>query len=176
MAGVRPGGSSSPVLSNLGERDAKRRSRAGPGAAASPPATTGEGRRTSSSPPLRGRGEQRAYCHGSTPFEPNAACGSRRSRRFALPFWPGFDCFGQTVCKPKRPNGRPAKLQSTPSKASGPALRAKRRTLGKQAKRTAPAQLLAILNPILRGWANSHRHVLWGAIFPKLDTCLWQRG
>jgi RNA-directed DNA polymerase len=80
------------------------------------------------------------------------------------------------VRKPERPNGKPAKLQLTPSPASFQALTAKVRTLCKQAKGTTPEQLIETLTPVLRGWANSPRHVIGGETFTKLDTCVWQRG
>jgi hypothetical protein len=91
------------------------------------------------------------------------------------PLAQGFDCLGQTVRKPERPNGTPAKLQVSPSKASFQALRDKVRTLCKQARGTTPARLIETLNPVLRGWANYHRYVICGETFAKLDTFVWQR-
>ena len=49
------------------------------------------------------------------------------------------------------------------------------RTLCKQAKGASPAYLIDTLNPILRGWANYHRHVICGAIFAKLNSFVWRR-
>ncbi|HEV8718323.1 MAG TPA: group II intron reverse transcriptase/maturase [Candidatus Binatia bacterium] len=91
------------------------------------------------------------------------------------PLAQGFDFLGQTVRKPERPNGTPAKLQISPSKASFQALRDKVRTLCKQARGTTPARLIETLNPVLRGWANYHRYVICGETFAKLDTFVWQR-
>jgi RNA-directed DNA polymerase len=91
------------------------------------------------------------------------------------PLTQGFDFLGQTVRKPERPNGQPAKLQITPSKASFQALKGKVRTFCKQAKGATPAQLIETLTPVLRGWANYHRHVICGKTFAKLDNFVWQR-
>jgi RNA-directed DNA polymerase len=79
------------------------------------------------------------------------------------------------VRKPERPKGKPAKLQSTPSRASFQALNSKVRTLCKQAKGATPEQLIDPLTPVLRGWANYPRHRTCGATFTKLDNFVWQR-
>jgi RNA-directed DNA polymerase len=91
------------------------------------------------------------------------------------PLSQGFDFLGQTVRKPERPNGKPAKLQITPSRASFQVLKGKVRTLCKQARGATPAQLIDTLTPVLRGWANYHRHIICGETFTKLDTFVWQR-
>ena len=77
--------------------------------------------------------------------------------------------------KPERPKGKPAKLQSTPSKASLQALKDKVRTLCKQAAGATPEKLIATLTPVLRGWANYPRHVICGETFTKLDNFVWRR-
>jgi RNA-directed DNA polymerase len=91
------------------------------------------------------------------------------------PLAQGFDFLGQTVRKHERPNRQAAKLRITPSRASLQALTAKVRTLCKQARGATPAQLIDTLTPVLRGWANYHRHTLCGQTFAKLDTFVWQR-
>jgi len=91
------------------------------------------------------------------------------------PLAQGFDFLGQTLRKHERPNGKSAKLRITPSKASLQALMAKVRTLCKQARGATPAQLIDTLTPVLRGWANYHRHTICGQTFAKLDTFVWQR-
>jgi RNA-directed DNA polymerase len=91
------------------------------------------------------------------------------------PITQGFDFLGQTVRKPQRPNGKPAKLQITPSKVSFQALKDKVRTLCQQARGTTPARLIETLNPVLRGWANYHRYVICGETFAKVDNFVWQR-
>jgi RNA-directed DNA polymerase len=106
-----------------------------------------------------------------------AARGVRLSteKTVITPISQGFDFLGQTVRKPERPKGKLAKLQITPSMASCQALTAKVRTLCKQAKGTTPEKLIDTLNPVLRGWANYHRHVICGETFAKLDNFVWQR-
>ncbi|HEV8718965.1 MAG TPA: group II intron reverse transcriptase/maturase [Candidatus Binatia bacterium] len=91
------------------------------------------------------------------------------------PLAQGFDFLGQTVRKPARPNGKPAKLQITPSKASFQALRDKVKALCKQARGHTPEQLIDTFTPVLRGWANYHRHSICGETFAKLDSFVWQR-
>ena len=77
--------------------------------------------------------------------------------------------------KHERPNRQAAKLRITPSQASLQALMDKVRTLCKQARGATPAQLIDTLTPVLRGWANYHRHSICGQTFAKLDTFVWQR-
>jgi RNA-directed DNA polymerase len=91
------------------------------------------------------------------------------------PLAQGFDFLGQTVRKHERPNRKAAKLRITPSKASLQALMDKVRTLCKQARGAMPEQLIDTLTPVLRGWANYHRHSICGQTFAKLDTFVWQR-
>jgi RNA-directed DNA polymerase len=91
------------------------------------------------------------------------------------PISQGFDFLGQTLRKHERPNEKPAKLQITPSRASLQALTAKVKALCKRTAGRTPAQLIDILNPILRGWANYHRHVICGETFATLDNFVWRR-
>jgi len=91
------------------------------------------------------------------------------------PISQGFDFLGQTVRKHERPNGKPAKLQITPSTASFQALKDKVRTLCKQAAGATSEKLIETLNPVLRGWANYHRHVICGQSFAQLDSFVWRR-
>lgn len=87
----------------------------------------------------------------------------------------GVDFLGQTIRKHPRANGLPAKLHITPSKASYQAIKAKTRTLCKRTVGQTPAQLIDQLNPVLRGWANYHRHVICQATFKRLDSFIWRR-
>ena len=87
----------------------------------------------------------------------------------------GFDFLGQTLRKHERPSNKAPKLRITPSRASFQALKNKVRTLCKQARGTTPAKLIDALNPVLRGWANYHRHSICGETFAKLDNFVWQR-
>src|SRR5262245_6044671 len=87
----------------------------------------------------------------------------------------GYDFLWQTVRKRERPDGKRARLQITPSTASFQALKAKVRTLCRQARGATPEQLIDTLSPVLRGWANYHRYVLCGETFAKLDNFVWRR-
>ncbi len=91
------------------------------------------------------------------------------------PLSKGFDFLGQTVRKHKRRNGKTSKLQITPSRASFQAIKEKVRTLCKRHKGATPAELINKLNPVLRGWANYHRHVICGETFSKVDSFVWGR-
>jgi RNA-directed DNA polymerase len=106
-----------------------------------------------------------------------AARGVRRSptKTVITPSVPGFDFLGQTLRKPERPHGQPGPLQITPSQASFQALKARVKALCQQAAGHTPAQLIATLNPVLRGWANEHRPVIGGETFAKLDDFVWRR-
>jgi RNA-directed DNA polymerase len=97
------------------------------------------------------------------------------TKTIITPISQGFDFLGQTLRKYERPNDKPAKLQITPSRASLQALRARGKALCRQAAGRTPAQLIDTLNPILRGWANYHRHVLCGETFATLDNFVWRR-
>jgi RNA-directed DNA polymerase len=87
----------------------------------------------------------------------------------------GFDFLGQTIRKYARPNGKPAKLQITPSKASVQTITAKVKTRCHQAAGTTPTPLIATLNPVRRGWANDHRYIICSETFAQLDSFVWRR-
>ena len=89
------------------------------------------------------------------------------------PLSEGFNFLGQTVRKHKRRNGKVGKLQITPSKASFQAIKSKIRTLCKSHKGVTPKELINKLNPVLRGWANYHRHVICGETFNQVDNFVW---
>ena len=106
-----------------------------------------------------------------------AARGVRLSphKTIITPLAQGFDFLGQTVRQHVRPNGTSAKLQMTPSKASVQAITAKVKTLCRHAAGATPAQRIDTLHPLLRGWANSHRHSIWSETFAPLDSFVWRR-
>ena len=106
-----------------------------------------------------------------------AARGMRLSphKTIITPLAQGFDFLGQTVRKHVRPNGKSAKLQLTPSQASVQAIPAKVNTLCRHAAGATPAQLIDTLNPLLRGWANYHRHSICSETFAQLDSFVWRR-
>jgi RNA-directed DNA polymerase len=87
----------------------------------------------------------------------------------------GVDCFGQTLRKLARLNGKPATLQRTPSTVSVQGITTKGKALCKQAVGATPARLIDRLNPVLRGWANYPRHVICAETFAKLDSVVWRR-
>lgn len=85
----------------------------------------------------------------------------------------GFDFLGQTV---RKYNG---KFLTTPAKKKQKALLEKVRTIIKTEGRSLSAVgLIHRLNPIIRGWANYHRHVVSKRIFQRIDhrihQSLWQ--
>jgi RNA-directed DNA polymerase len=91
------------------------------------------------------------------------------------PLTDGFDFFGQTRRKPARRNGTPAQLQRTPSKGSFQGIKTKVQALCKPAVGATPARRIESLNPVLRGWANDHRHVICTETCAKLDSVVWRR-
>lgn len=91
------------------------------------------------------------------------------------PISQGFDFLGPTLRNDERPNDTPATLQITPSRASLQALIATVNALCKRAAGRTPAQRIATLHPLLRGWATSHRHVSCGETFAKRDNVVWRR-
>ena len=80
----------------------------------------------------------------------------------------GFDFLGQNV---RMYNG---KLLIKPSRKSVKSLVGKVREVIKINKPTPAGQLIGQLNPLLRGWANYHRHVVSKVIFAKIDHAIFQ--
>lgn len=84
----------------------------------------------------------------------------------------GFDFLGQEV---RKYNG---KLLIKPSKKSIRTLLLKVRILIKTHRHLSAGQLIAKLNPIIRGWANFHRHVVSKKVFGYIDyqvhQALWR--
>ena len=70
----------------------------------------------------------------------------------------GFDFLGQTVCKYRR--GKRTKFFITPSKKNVKAFLRKIRKRMKESRDLTAGELMAELNPQLRGWALYHRHVV----------------
>lgn len=79
----------------------------------------------------------------------------------------GFDFLGWNI---RKYNG---KLLIKPSKANVKALLDKIREIIKSNKTTSQALLIYQLNPILRGWANYHCHVVAQQTFDKVDHLIW---
>jgi RNA-directed DNA polymerase len=84
----------------------------------------------------------------------------------------GFDFLGQNVRKYH------GKLLIKPSKQSQQTFLTRIRTAIKANKTLDAGELIHLLNPIIRGWANYHRHVVSKAVFQStghaIHQCLWQ--
>jgi RNA-directed DNA polymerase len=79
----------------------------------------------------------------------------------------GFDFLGYNFRKYK------GKLLIKPSKKSIQSITDKIRTVTKKAQTWSQDALIKTLNPIIRGWANYHRHNVAKETFKKLDHYLW---
>ena len=84
----------------------------------------------------------------------------------------GFDFLGQHLRKYR------GQLFIKPSRNSVHARLANGRRIIKEHKQLPAGKLIAQLNPILRGWAHYHRHVVSKATFQRRDSaifdCLWR--
>ena len=80
----------------------------------------------------------------------------------------GFDFLGQNVRKYK------GKLMTKPSKKSIKAFRHKVLNIIKQSNGMSAELLIFQLNPVLRGWANYHRHIVSKKVFSKLDCDIYK--
>lgn len=79
----------------------------------------------------------------------------------------GFDFLGWNI---RKYNG---KLLMKPSKANVKAHLGKIREIIKANKTAKQASLIRLLNPVLRGWANYHSHVVAKETFGRVDTNVW---
>jgi RNA-directed DNA polymerase len=79
----------------------------------------------------------------------------------------GFDFLGQNVRKYR------GKLLIKPAKNNVHAFLEKVRGVIKAHRQAPAAQLIALLNPLLRGWANYHRHVVSKATFQACDHAIF---
>ena len=79
----------------------------------------------------------------------------------------GFDFPGWNF---RKYNG---KLLIKPSKANVEAHLDKIREVIKTNKTAEQASLIKMLNPVLRGWANYHRHSVAKRTFGRVDHCVW---
>ena len=84
----------------------------------------------------------------------------------------GFDFLGQNTRK------YGGKLLTTPSKKNLHAFLEKVRTVIRQNSTAKQENLIWLLNPIIRGWANYHRHIVATRTFRKVEMvlfhCLWR--
>jgi RNA-directed DNA polymerase len=84
----------------------------------------------------------------------------------------GFDFLGQTIRKYQ--NGKRAKFFITPSKKNVKAFLLKVRTRIKQSRDESAGELIVALNPLIRGWALYHHHVVSKAVFHAVDHAIFQ--
>ena len=75
----------------------------------------------------------------------------------------GFDFLGQNL---RRYNG---KLVIQPAKKNIKAFMAKVRRIIKSHKSVKPGYLIQLLNPLIRGWCNYHRHICASNAYHKID-------
>ncbi|MEJ2169216.1 MAG: group II intron reverse transcriptase/maturase [Desulfobacterales bacterium] len=87
----------------------------------------------------------------------------------------GFDFLGQTIRKFPRKHQQLGKIQIEPSKKSIQSIKDKIKTICRSSGQLTQAQLIDRLNPVLRGWANYHRHVICGKRFHQIDSFVWFR-
>jgi len=80
----------------------------------------------------------------------------------------GLDFLGQNV----RNYG--GKLLIKPSKKNVKAFLAKVRETIKRNRATEQRRLIGMLNPVIRGWANYHRHIVASKTFQKADFEIWR--
>ena len=85
----------------------------------------------------------------------------------------GFDFLGQHIRK--YPTTHKNKLRITPSKPSIERIQAKIKDICKSSLHLQPAQLIKRLNPVLRGWANYHRHAICNVAFKQVDSYVYCR-
>ncbi|WP_429262044.1 group II intron maturase-specific domain-containing protein [Paraburkholderia atlantica] len=81
----------------------------------------------------------------------------------------GFDLLGQNVRK------YDGKLPIKPAKNSVKSLLDKVREIIKGNASVTQEALIQKLNPVIRGWAMYHRHVVAKASFSSIDSHIWQR-
>jgi RNA-directed DNA polymerase len=84
----------------------------------------------------------------------------------------GFDFLGQTVRKYQK--GKRPKFFITPSKKNLKAFLRKIRKRIKESRDLTAGELIAELNPQIRGWALYHRHVVSAAIYKAVDHAIFQ--
>ncbi|WP_455289668.1 group II intron reverse transcriptase/maturase [Cupriavidus necator] len=81
----------------------------------------------------------------------------------------GFDFLGQNVRK------YDGKLLIKPAHKSIKSLLDKVRGIIKESASATQEALIRQLNPVIRGWAQYHRHVVSKAVFSSIDSHIWQR-
>jgi len=80
----------------------------------------------------------------------------------------GFDFLGQHLRK------YAGKLLIKPARKHTQRFLGHMREMVKANKQTTTGKLIAHLHPVIRGWANSHRHVVSKVVFNKVDTAIFR--
>jgi RNA-directed DNA polymerase len=80
----------------------------------------------------------------------------------------GFDFLGFNIRKYK------GKLLIKPSKAGIVSVKRKIREILKANMTAKTDNLIGMLNPVIRGWANFYRHVVSQEIYDKIDSAIWK--
>ena len=81
----------------------------------------------------------------------------------------GFDFLGQHLRK------FDGKLLITPAKKNTHAFLEKVRGIIGANKTASQENLIGLLNPVIRGWANYHRHIVAAEAFARVDFEVWRR-
>ena len=81
----------------------------------------------------------------------------------------GFDFLGQNI----RKYGR--KLLITPAQKNVQAVLTKIRGIIEKNKSATQENLIVQLNPVIRGWANYHRHCVAKRAFSRMDFEIWRK-
>jgi len=85
----------------------------------------------------------------------------------------GFDFLGQNVRKYK--TGKRHKLLIKPAHKNVHAHLEKIRDIIKKNQTLSAGRLILILNPIIRGWAQYHQHVVSADVFSSVDDAIYRR-
>ena len=80
----------------------------------------------------------------------------------------GFDFLGQNIRK------YDDKLLIKPAKKSVKAFLSKVREIVKSHKTVKQGHLIKMLNPVIKGWTDYHRHIVAGEIFGLVDSQIWK--
>jgi len=86
----------------------------------------------------------------------------------------GFDFLGQNIRKHKTNKGL-GKIQIKPSKDSLKRMKTKISVICKTSSGLSQLALIEQLNPVLRGWANYHRHSICSKAFSEIDSHVFSR-
>ncbi len=85
----------------------------------------------------------------------------------------GFDFLGQNIRKYK--TGKQHKLLIKPAQKNVHAHLEKIRNIIKKNQTLSAGRLILMLNPIIRGWAQYHQHVVSADIFRDVDDAIYRR-